>query len=120
MVDPRFFEPSPAVTPAALAALTGARLDGPGGGEVREAASLQSARADSVAFYAGRGFEQDVTATAAGACFTTAKGRAALPAGCAALISATPQAAWALAADALHRLRGFAPGDPFVHPSARC
>jgi UDP-3-O-[3-hydroxymyristoyl] glucosamine N-acyltransferase len=119
MPDPRFFEELGPVTLSDLAALTGAQLADPsvGGRSVRAVSIMAGAGPDTVTFVSDRKFLAQVRETKAGACFIVAEGVEALPAGCAALVIASPQLGYALAAARLHRAR-FATGDKGVHPSA--
>jgi UDP-3-O-[3-hydroxymyristoyl] glucosamine N-acyltransferase len=119
MPDPRFFEDLGPVTLSDLAALTGAQLADPsaGGRLVRAVSILAGAGPDTVTFVSDRKLLAQVRETRAGACFIAAEGVEALPAGCAALVIASPQLGYALAAGRLHRAR-FASGEKGVHPSA--
>ena len=118
MPDPRFFEDLGPVTLADLAAVTGARLDDAAAGErlVRAVSVMAGAGSDTVTFVSDRRFLPHARETRAGACFIAAGDAEALPTGCAALLTASPQAAYAAAARRLHRPR-FATG-PAVSPSA--
>ena len=120
MPDPRFYEDLGPIPAAELAALAGAQapIGGDGGRLIALAAPLDKADARSVSFFAHRRYLPDLAATAAGACFISAEHAASLPQGCAALITAEPQAAFARAAAALHRARRHAAADPAIHPSA--
>jgi UDP-3-O-[3-hydroxymyristoyl] glucosamine N-acyltransferase len=107
MPDPRFFEDLGPVTLSALAELTGARLADPAsGGRLAHAVSvLARADADTVTFVSDRKFLDQARVTRAGACFVGPKNVDALPATCAALVTAAPHAAYAAAAQRLHRPR---------------
>src|SRR5450432_941538 len=119
MPDPRFFEDLGPVTLSDLAALTGAGLaDASVGGRLVRAVSIMTgAEPDTVTFVNDRKHLPQIRETKAGACFIEAGGVEALPIGCAALVTALPQAAYALAAGRLHRPR-FVTGDKGVSPSA--
>ena len=79
---------------------------------------LHQARADTVTFVSDRRYLAEARETEAGACFVRAVDVGALPAGCAALVTEHPQAAYALAAGRLHRPRQ-AGGDKAISPDAR-
>lgn len=119
MPDPRFFEDLGPVTLSDLVALTGAELADPsaGGRRVSAVSILIGAGPDTVTFVSDRKFLPQVGDTRAGACFVAAEHVGALPAGCAALIMASPQLGYALAAARLHRAK-IVLGDKGVHPSA--
>ncbi len=120
MPDPRFFEDLGPVTLIELAAVTGAELARAEDGERRVSAVAPLARAESgdLSFFADRRYLTDLTATGAGACFVPRDFAEAAPAGCAVLITREPQAAYAAAADRLHRPRRADARDPLVHPDA--
>ena len=120
MPDPRFFEDLGPITLSELAALTGAQLADASTGDrrVRAVSIMDGAAADTVTFATDRKFLDQAGTTQAGACFVRADVVEALPAGCAALIAASPQLGYALAAARLHRPR-FATGDKDVHPTAQ-
>ena len=107
MPDLRFFEDLGPVTLAELAALTGAEIVDPATAnrQVRAVSVLDSAAADTVTFVSDRRRLPQAHATAAGACFIEASGQGLLPTGCAALVTASPQRAYALAAARLHQPR---------------
>jgi len=118
MPDPRFFEDLGPVALADLADVTGARLADPATGArlVSAVSVMAGAGADTVTFVSDRRFLPQARETRAGACFVLPADADALPPGCAALLTASPQAAYAAAAHRLHRPR-FATG-PAVSPSA--
>jgi UDP-3-O-[3-hydroxymyristoyl] glucosamine N-acyltransferase len=120
MPDPRFFEDFGPVTLSDLATLTGAQLADPsvGGRLVRAVSVMAGATADTVTFVSDRRFLPKLRETEAGACFIFASDVEALPAGCAALVIASPQLGYALAAARLHRPR-LATGDKAISPSAQ-
>jgi UDP-3-O-[3-hydroxymyristoyl] glucosamine N-acyltransferase len=95
MPDPRFFEDLGPVELGELAALTGARLADPSaaGRRVNAVSILANAPAESVTFVADRRYLDAASGTLAAACFVSEAGAASLPATCAALVTATPQAA---------------------------
>jgi UDP-3-O-[3-hydroxymyristoyl] glucosamine N-acyltransferase len=117
--DPRFFASLGPVALSDLAELTGATCAASfAGREISAAAVLNRADAGGVSFMDDRKFAAAAQATAAGACFVTEKDAALLPESCAALITPAPKAAWAAAADRLHRSLRLDPSAPFVHPDA--
>src|SRR5690349_1637469 len=105
MPDPRFFEDLGPVTLAELARLSGAELARPDAGDrlVQGVAVLTKAGPDRVTFLSDHRLAGGVGG--AGACFVQAKDAGALPQTCVALVTATPQAAYAAAAQRLHRPR---------------
>lgn len=121
MPDSRFFETLPAVSLDELAALTDARLEPAANGAsvVSRAAVLAHADAASVTYFANHRLADILAGTQAGACFLALEDRPLAPPACAVLSSATPQAAWARAADRLHRPIRHEAGAPAIHPGAR-
>jgi UDP-3-O-[3-hydroxymyristoyl] glucosamine N-acyltransferase len=118
--DPRFFETLAPTTLGVLAQLTGAQCDaGAADTPISAAAVLGRAGSGAVSFLESRKFADSAAATKASACFVGEKEASLLPAGCAALISRAPKAAWAIAAETLHQPRRFDAKAPAVHPDAR-
>jgi len=107
MPDPRFFEDLGPVSLQDLAALTGAELADPSAGArlVGAVSILAGAGLDAITFVTEARLLAEAGGTRAGACFIKARDLAALPAGCAGLVTPAPQAAYALAAGRLHRPR---------------
>jgi UDP-3-O-[3-hydroxymyristoyl] glucosamine N-acyltransferase len=119
MPDPRFFEALGPVPLSELAALTGARIaSGPGDLAIHQAAPLNRADARGIAFIADKKYLADLKASGAGACFVPEALAGEVPEGCAAVVAARPQAAWAMAANALHRPIRQPAGSEFIDPSA--
>ena len=120
MPDPRFFEDLGPVTLDALAALTGAALADAsmGARSMRAVAPLERADGASISFLSDRRYAAAFDHTAAGACFVRPDNADAVPAGCAALITREPQAAYAKAAAALHRPRVIGAGETRIDPTA--
>lgn len=120
MPDSRFFEPLGPIDLGELAILIGAKLadSSEASRSIQGVAPLDEARADTLAFFSDRRYAADAARTRAGACIVHAAQTQALPQGCAALITDEPQAAWARAAQRLHRPRGFE-GSAQVHPTAQ-
>jgi UDP-3-O-[3-hydroxymyristoyl] glucosamine N-acyltransferase len=116
MPDARFYEDLGPVSLADLAKLTGSSLVGDGSVPIRGAAPLARAGEGDVAFLSDRRYAAELKTTKAGACFLTEAMAGEAPAGCVALVTPLPQAAWAAAAGALHRPRAHA-GEA-VHPTA--
>ena len=110
MPDPRFFEQLGPVSLGELARLARAELSDPGAASrsIRSVAILARAGADDISFLSDARRAAEAGASAAAACFVAPEDASRLPAGCVALLTATPQAAYAAAAERLHRPRGFA------------
>lgn len=119
MPDPRFFEDLGPVTLQDLAAATGAELAEPAAGArpIRAVAILSQAQPETVTFLTERRNAGQL-AGAASACFVQPASADALPVGCVALLTPSPQGAYALAAQRLHRARVIGPG-PAIAPDAR-
>jgi UDP-3-O-[3-hydroxymyristoyl] glucosamine N-acyltransferase len=119
MPDPRFFEDLGPVTLAELAKVAGAELSEPSQGDrlVRSVAALSGAESDAVTFLTDKKHAAELAATKATAVFLSARDRDLTPPGCVALVTATPQAAYAAAANRLHRARRHGAG-PSVSPDA--
>lgn len=107
MLDPRFFETLGPVTLSELAGLTSSRLADPAQGDltVEAVAVLAHAKAKTVTFLADKRHAVGLQGCLARACFVEPANAELLPAGCVALLTPTPQGAYALAAQRLHRLR---------------
>lgn len=119
MPDPRFFEDLGPVTLADLASLTGAELlvSDHGARQVRAVAVLASAQSDTITFLSDRKHAGELASAKAGAVFVTQRDADLVPEGCAALITPVPQAAYAGAANRLHRPRRHQ-GDQAIAPDA--
>lgn len=78
-----------------LAALTGARLDGPGDAVINEVASLEEAGPSSISFLANPRYRTQLTATRAAAVIMDADGVAAAPDGMSCLVCDNPYLAFA-------------------------
>lgn len=109
MPDPRFFEDLGPVTLGELAALTGAELASPAAAEqpIRAVAVLGRASSDTVSFLADARHAGSLAMGRAGACFIAPELAGLLPEGCVGLLTGSPQRAYALAAQRLHRPRAF-------------
>jgi UDP-3-O-[3-hydroxymyristoyl] glucosamine N-acyltransferase len=120
MPDPRFFEDLGPVTLIELAAVSGAELRRAEDGEWRVAAVAPLARAGSsdLSFFADRRYLDNLQATKAGACLVAPEFAEAAPQGCAVLVTREPHAAYAAAANRLHRPRRADFRDPLIHPEA--
>jgi UDP-3-O-[3-hydroxymyristoyl] glucosamine N-acyltransferase len=79
---------------------------------------LERAAGDAVSFLSDRKLADAARSTAAAACFVAERDHASLPAGCVPLVTPAPQAAWAAAAERLHRPKRLDPAAPQVHPDA--
>lgn len=107
MPDPRFFEDLGPIRLGELAVLVGAELVGAGASDrlVSRVSTLAHAGPGSVTFLNDRRYAAELAGSRPDACFLP-RGLADLaPAGCAVLITANPQGAYALAAQRLHRPR---------------
>lgn len=120
MPDPRFFEDLGPVTLGELAALTGAELSDPAAAErpIRAVAILSQARVDTVTFLSDRRHLEALAGARPGACFIPPRQADAVPAGCIALVTPAAQAAYAIAAQRLHRPRSN-PGREAIAADAR-
>ncbi len=121
MPDPRFYETLDPASIEELADLAGATLSDRGAprGSFNRATVLTRADAHSITFFADRRYAGQLSETSAGACFLAGRDAGMAPAHCAPLVTPFPQAAFALAADRLHRPRLHDADSPPVHPSAR-
>lgn len=117
MPDPRFFEDLGPVTLADLASLTGAELlvSEHGARQMRAVAVLASAQPDTITFLSDRKYAADLASAKAGAVFVSPRDADLVPPGCAALVTPSPQAAYAAAANRLHRPRRHQ-GDQAIAP----
>jgi UDP-3-O-[3-hydroxymyristoyl] glucosamine N-acyltransferase len=120
MPDPRFFEDLGPVTLIELAAVSGAELLRAEDSErrVTSVAPLMRAGTADLSFFADRRYLDHLKATSAGACFLAREFAQAAPADCAVLVTREPHAAYAAAANRLHRARRADARDPLVHPEA--
>jgi UDP-3-O-[3-hydroxymyristoyl] glucosamine N-acyltransferase len=120
MPDARFYEDLGPVSLADLAGLTGSSLAQPSAGAqvVHTAAPLSRAGEGALAYLSDRRYADELKDTRAGACFLTSAMADRAPKGCAVLVTPLPQAAWSLAAAALHRPRVHS-GPDAVHSSAQ-
>ena len=119
MPDPRFFETLAPASLVELAQLTGATLvRGDASRLVTNAAPLEHCDGNSVTFFADRRRATEMASVPAAACFVTDILAPSVAAGCARLVSPSPQAAYALAAERLHRPRTHPAGAPEIHHDA--
>jgi len=118
MPDARFFETLGPVSVADLAELSGARLADAGLGDrlIGGVAPLDGATATDITFFSDRKRLAALTACSAGACFLRPDSAFDAPAGCAVLITAHPQAAWAAAANRLFAPRLHIAATAALHP----
>ncbi|MBL8556613.1 MAG: UDP-3-O-(3-hydroxymyristoyl)glucosamine N-acyltransferase [Phenylobacterium sp.] len=107
MPDPRFFEDLGPAPLRELASLTGAELVDAGAGDrlVSRVAVLAHAGPDSITFLTDKRYAADLAEARPAACFVPRGAEALAPEGCAVLVAANPQGAYALAAQRLHRPR---------------
>lgn len=121
MPDPRFYlnrGPLPLVD---LIAAVGGEV-APGGRadlSVTAAAPLDRAGPADIAFLGDRKYLSALRETRAGAVFVAAAFVDDAPAGCTAIVSPRPHAAWSRVAGLLHIPRGYEAGAPAIHPTAR-
>ena len=118
MPDSRFFESLGPLTLSALAERAGAALSNADHWDrlISRVAPLGRAADTDITFLSGKRYLADLRMTGAGAVFVTEAHRAEVPAGCAVLVTGEPQAAYARAALALHRIRTHPMGSPAIHP----
>ena len=121
MPDPRFYEDLGPIPAGELARIAQAEapLGEAAGLSIQAAAPLERANARTVSYFADRRYLDHLGSTQAGACFVAPEHAYRLPGGCTALITPEPQAAYARAAAALHRVRRHPAADPAIHPDAR-
>lgn len=119
MPDPRFFEDLGPVTLGELAELAQAELSQAGAARrrVTAVAILSQTQPETVTFLADRRAAAGLGDLKAEACFVRPHEAEFVPAGCVALLTPAPQAAYALAAGRLHRPRVLGHG-PAVAPDA--
>jgi|SRR5215217_459895 len=120
MPDARFYLSLGPVPLSDLVAQSDGELAGAEAGalKIEGAAPLDRAGPADIAFLGDRKHLAALKATRAGACFVPAAHLDDVPEGCIGIASRRPQAAWALAAQVLHRARGHEPGAAPVHPEA--
>ena len=107
MPDPRFFEDLGPVRLGDLAVLTGAQLASADAADrlIGGVAVLAHAGPDTVTFLTDKRYASDLARVRPGACFVQPGATDMVPEDCVALVVASPQAAYALAAHRLHRPR---------------
>lgn len=107
MPDPRFFEDLGPVSLGDLARQTGAELSDPAAAQkmVRAVSVLARAQANDITFLSDSKHVAELAASQASAAFVTSADADKVPAGCLTLVTPRPQAAYAIAALALHRPR---------------
>ena len=118
MPDSRFFQPLGPIPLADLAEKIGASLINPDAGHLALAgvAPLSRAGSSELAFLQDKRYAADLASTAASAVLVYENARDGVPAGCVALTTREPQAAYARASLLLHRAHIHEPGAPGVHP----
>lgn len=107
MPDPRFFEDLGPARLGELAELVDGELGRPEAAElrIRAVATLAHAQADAITFLADQRHAPQLRDSRAAACFVRAADVAAAPEACVPVITLSPQGAYALAAQRLHRPR---------------
>lgn len=120
MPDPRFYLNKGPLPLADLIAVSGGEVAPGARADLRldAATPLDRAGAADVAFLADRKHLEALRATGAGAVYVTADFAAEVPAGCTAIVTPRPHAAWCRAAAALHEPRAHDGGAPAIHPTA--
>jgi UDP-3-O-[3-hydroxymyristoyl] glucosamine N-acyltransferase len=120
MPDPRFFDSLGPALLSDLAHASAAELSDSALADrlIAHVAPLDAADDRAVAYFSDIKRKEAATATRAGACFVRAEHKDFLPATCAAVVTARPQAAWAAAANRLHTPRRHQVGAAPVHPDA--
>ncbi|MCU0943977.1 MAG: UDP-3-O-(3-hydroxymyristoyl)glucosamine N-acyltransferase [Rubritepida sp.] len=113
--DPRFFPARGPIRLAAIAEAVGARLATGEDREISGVAPLALATAGDLAYLEGRRHIEALRATRAGAVLLGEDFAATAPDGCAVLVTATPQLAFARAAALFHPRPAPVPG---IHPTA--
>ena len=101
--DPRFFDTLSPLSVVDLAALIGGEVVRDRGARIARVGPLASAGPDAVGFLGDRKFLPALRAASAGCVIVPRSAVEAAPAGASVIVSPTPHAAWALAAEALHR-----------------
>ena len=121
MPDSRFFETSGPLELATLARISGATLQAFGSPTrlIGRAGELLDADETCVTFLTGRRYLDQACQTKAGACFVESANVGALSTACAALVTPSPLAAFAAAADYLHKPRRHQAAVGPIHPTAR-
>lgn len=107
MPDPRFFEDLGPVSLGELAKLVGGELRAgdDAGRRISGVAVLSRAGPDTITFLSDRRHAGGLSSSQAGACFLPPELADLAPAGCIAILTGSPHAAYALAAQRLHRAR---------------
>jgi UDP-3-O-[3-hydroxymyristoyl] glucosamine N-acyltransferase len=119
MPDLRFYQALEPLVLADLASRCGARPTGDTADiMIFGVAPLAGAGAGAVTFLASRKHAKALAETAASACFVGEDNADLVPSGCAALLTAKPQAAWAIAAGLLHAPLEHNTAGGLVHPAA--
>lgn len=118
MPDSRFFTSLGPIALGDLADRVGARLAAEPNDEtlISGVAPLVRAGRHEVTFLSDRRYDADLKSTRAGAAFLTEAYAAMAPAGCVALITPEPQAAYVRACVLLHGPREHEVGAPAIHP----
>jgi UDP-3-O-[3-hydroxymyristoyl] glucosamine N-acyltransferase len=113
--DPRFFPARGPFSLAEIAAAAGARLSGEGDRQLTGVAPLALAGPGDVAYVEGRRHAAALASTRAGAVLVAEEDAASVPRGSVALLTPTPQLAFARVAALFHPRPAAVPG---IHPTA--
>jgi UDP-3-O-[3-hydroxymyristoyl] glucosamine N-acyltransferase len=118
MPDPRFFDDLGPASLSELARIGGAQLADPALADraIARVAPLDTADVRAVAFFSDAKLKDAAAATQAGACFVRSEHQHLLAPGCAALLTAQPQASWAAAVARLYAPRRHDPLTAAIHP----
>jgi UDP-3-O-[3-hydroxymyristoyl] glucosamine N-acyltransferase len=118
--DTRFYETLAPTELVELARLADARILGGhvSGRTIRRVAGLENADSESVTYLSDSRYASSLGSTGAGACFVGTGETAVVAEGCVLLATALPQAAYAIAAERLHRPCLHPAGSPSIHPEA--
>ena len=121
MPDPRFFDSSAPVELGTLASVAGATVQASPSLTrlINRVAELGDADEGCVTFLAGRRFIAEAGHTKAAGCFVEPRDAGTVAAACAALVTPSPLAAFAAAANYLHRPRRHEETAGLIHPTAR-
>lgn len=113
--DPRFFPSRGPYALSAIAATAGVSVDGAADRPFTDVAPLDQAGPQEIAFLEGRRMLAALRETRAGAVLVAAAAAKDVPAGCIALVTETPQLAYARVAAMFHPRAVAVPG---IHPTA--
>jgi len=118
MPDTRFFDDLGPAALGELARIAGAASPIAADMAIALVAPLDRAEVGTLSFYSDRRYLADLAVTAASACFVTEANADRVPAGCVAVITPEPQAAYARVAGRLYRPRVLGAQAQAIHPTA--